>query len=173
MKFQETKIKGVYLIGLEKKEDSRGFLARTWCQEEFESHGIDFTLLQGYVTYSYKKGTMRGFHYLTVPEKKLTKVTKGSVYEVVIDIRPKSPTYKKWEAFTLKDTDYKMLYMEPGIAHAILTLEDNTELMSMYSPAYFPGNEGGIRYNDPNFGIEWPVEIVAVSDKDMSWADFK
>ena len=172
MKFIETKIKGVYLIELEKKEDERGFLARTWDVNEFKENGIDFNILQGYITSSVKKGTMRGFHYLKVAEQKLTRVTKGAVYEVVIDIRPKSSTYKKWQAFTLKDTDYKMFYAGPGIAHAILTLEDNTELMSLYSPAYVPGNEGGIRYNDPAFNIKWPVEVQQVSKKDMSWEDF-
>ncbi len=172
MKFIETKIKGVILIELEKKEDERGFLARTWDKEQFAQNGIDFTIMQGYVTSSLKKGTMRGFHYLKVPEQKLTRVTRGSVYEVVIDIRPKSPTYKKWQSFTLKDTDYKMFYAGPGIAHAILTLTDNTELMSLYSPAYASGNEGGIRYNDPAFNVKWPIDVKSVSKKDSSWEDF-
>lgn len=172
MKFIETKIKGVYLIELEKKEDERGFLARTWDIDEFAKNGIDFNILQGYVTSSSKKGTMRGIHYLKVPEQKLTRVTKGSVYEVVIDVRPNSETFKQWQAFTLKDTDYKMLFVGPGIAHAILTLEDNTELVSLYSPAYTPGNEGGIRFNDPAFNIDWPIEVQHVSEKDLSWGDF-
>lgn len=172
MKFIETKIKGVYLIELEKKEDERGFLARTWDVNEFKKNGIDFNILQGYITSSIKKGTIRGFHYLTIPEKKLTKVSKGSVYEVVIDVRPKSSTYRQWEAFILKDTDYKMLYVGSGIAHAILTLEDNTELMSLYSPPYAPGNEGGIRYKDPAFDIKWPISVEIVSEKDRSWEDF-
>lgn len=173
MIFTDTKIKGVFLIELEKKEDDRGFLARSLDYEEFSKAGIDFSIEQGYITCSKKKGTIRGFHFLKVPEKKLTKVIKGSVYEVVIDVRPTSPTFKQWEAFAIKDSDYKMLYMEPGIAHAILTLEDNTELMSLYSPAYSPGNEGGIRYNDPILTIPWPTDIMHVSDKDMSWEDFK
>lgn len=173
MKFIETKIKGVYLIDLEKKEDERGFLARTWDIDEFKQNGIDFNIMQGYVTLSLKKGTIRGFHFLRIDEKKLTRVTKGSVYEVVIDVRKDSLTYKQWEAFSFKDVDYKMLYMGPGIAHAILTLEDNTELMSLYSPEYSPGNEGGIRYNDPAFNIDWPIEIKHVSEKDLSWGDYK
>lgn len=173
MKFIETKIKGVILIELEKKEDERGFLARTWDIDEFKEKGIDFNPLQGYITRSVKKGTMRGFHYLKVPEQKLTRVTKGMVYEVIIDLRSNSRTYKQWEVFTLKDTDYKLLYAGPGIAHAILTLEDNTELMSLYSPAYKVGNEGGIRYNDPAFNIGWPIEVKHVSKKDLSWEDFE
>jgi dTDP-4-dehydrorhamnose 3,5-epimerase len=172
MKFTETKIKGVYLINLEKKEDDRGFLARTWDVGEFKRNGIDFDILQGYITHSVNKGTMRGLHYLKVPEQKLTKVIKGAVYEVVIDVRPDSKTFRKWEAFTLRDTDCKMLYVCPGIAHAILTLEDNTELMSLYSPSYVSGNEGGIRYNDPAFNIKWPIEVKHVSEKDKSWEDF-
>jgi len=173
MKFNTTSIKDVLLIDLEKREDTRGFLARTWDQKAFAENGIDFSLLEGYVTRSNKKGTMRGFHYLKIAEQKLTRVLKGSVYEVVIDVRPDSPTYKNWEAFTLHENDYKMLYMGPGIAHAILTLEDATELMSLYSPAYAPGNEGGIRYDDPTFSIEWPISIEHVSEKDTSWEDFK
>lgn len=172
MKFTKTKIDGVYIIDLEKKEDERGFLARTWDHEEFAQKGIDFAITQGYIACSKKKGTIRGFHYLKVPEQKLTRVIKGKVFEAIIDIRPDSKTFKQWEAFTLKDTDYKMLYMGPGIAHAILTLEDNTELMSLYSPSYSPGNEGGIRYDDPSFNIPWPIEINHVSEKDKSWEDF-
>ncbi len=173
MKFIPTKINGAFIIELEKKEDERGFLARTWDHEQFAQNGIDFNILQGYITRSNKKGTMRGFHFLKVPEQKLTKVIKGSVYEVIIDVNPKSPTYKKWQAFELKDSDYKMLYIGPGIAHAILTLEDNTEFMSLYSPLYAPGNEGGIRYNDPAFKINWLIPVEHVSKKDLSWPDFK
>ncbi len=170
MKFTKTKL-GAYIVELEKKEDERGFLVRTWDKQVFKDIGIDFEPVEGYVTTSKKKGTMRGFHYLTVPEKKLTRVLRGAVYEVIIDLRSDSSTYKQWEAFTLKDTDYKMLYVGSGIAHAILTLEDNTELMSLYSPEYSPGNEGGIRYNDPAFNIPWPIPAEFVSEKDRSWAD--
>ncbi|MBI2028295.1 MAG: dTDP-4-dehydrorhamnose 3,5-epimerase family protein [Candidatus Levybacteria bacterium] len=173
MKLIKTKIKGVLLVNLEKKEDERGSLTRVWDASEFKKNGINFNMQEGYVTHSISKGTMRGIHYLKVPEQKLTKVVKGKVYEVAIDIRPDSKTFRKWEAFTLKDKDNKMLYMGPGIAHAILTLEDNTELTSLYSPAYVPGNEGGIRYNDPSFNINWPIPITKVSKKDLSWEDFK
>lgn len=173
MKFTKTKIDGAYIIDLEKKEDERGFLARTWDHEQFAQNGIDFAIMQGYITSSNKKGTMRGLHYLKVAEQKLTRVIKGSVYEVIIDIRPDSKTFKQWETFTLKGTNYKMLYVGPGIAHAILTLEDNTELMSLYSPVYASGNEGGIRYNDPAFNIPWPIDVTKVSEKDLSWEDFE
>lgn len=173
MKFIKTKINGVYLIELEKKEDERGFLARTWDARQFKQNGIEFNIEQGYVTHSLKKGTIRGFHFLKVAEQKLTRVIKGSVYEVIIDIRPDSKTFKQWDAFILKDTDYKMLFIGPGIAHAILTLEDNTELLSLYSPEYSPGNEGGIRFNDPGFDITWPTSIEIVSEKDKSWEDYK
>ncbi len=172
MKFNKTSINDVFLIDLDKKEDERGFLARTWGVKEFSDAGIDFNLQEGYVTNSKNKGTIRGFHFLKTSEKKLTRVLRGSIYEVVIDVNPKSPTFKKWQAFTLKAEDYKMLYMGPGIAHAILTLEDSTELMSLYSPAYAPGNEGGIRFDDPSFVIPWPINITYVSEKDTLWEDF-
>lgn len=173
MKFIKTKIEGAYVIELEKKEDNRGFLARTWDHQEFSQNGIDFVISQGYITRSVKKGTMRGFHFLTVPERRLTRVTKGSVCEVIIDVRPDSKTFKKYEIFTFKDTDHKMLYIGPGIAHAILTIKDNTELLSLYSPRYNSGNEKGIRYDDPSFNIKWPIRITKVSKKDLSWEDFK
>ncbi len=173
MKFNKTKIGGVFLIDLEKHEDSRGFLTRIYGDSEFKECGIDFTITQSYITKSNKKGTIRGFHYLKVPEKKLTKVLRGKVFEVVIDIRPKSKTFKQWETFELKGSDYKMIYMDPGIAHAILTLEDDTEFMSLYSPEYSGENEGGIRYNDPTFNINWPIGIKHISVKDSSWENFK
>ena len=173
MLFKESNLKGTYLLELEKKEDARGFLARTWDAAKFRENGINFVIEEGYITRSLKKGTIRGFHYLKTAEQKLTRVLKGSVFEVVIDVRPESKTYGSFFALTLKDSDYKMLYMGPGTAHAILALEDNTELMSMYSPAYAPGSEGGIRYNDPAFNIPWPIPISNVSEKDMKWEDFK
>lgn len=173
MIFTKTKIDGAYIIDLEKKEDGRGFLARIWDAGQFAQNGIDFAIMQGYITSSNKKGTIRGFHFLTIAEQKLARVIKGSVYEVIIDVRPDSKTFKQWEGFSLKDTDYKMFYVGPGIAHAILTLEDNTEFMSLYSPGYRPGNEGGIRYDDPAFNIPWPIEVKYVSEKDKSWEDFK
>ena len=172
MIFSRTKL-GAYIIELEKREDERGFLARTWDKEQFKDIGIDFDPVEGYITMSKHKGTVRGLHYLTVPEKKLTRVLRGGVFEVIIDLRSESPTYKQWEGFTFKDSDYKMLYMTAGFAHAILTLEPTTELMSWYSPAYKPGLERGIRYNDPTFYIKWPIPVQHVSKKDLSWEDFK
>lgn len=172
MIFTKTKL-GVYIVGLEKKEDERGFLARTWDKEAFRDLGIDFEPVEGYVTLSKKKGTMRGLHYLTVPEKKVTQVVKGSVFEVVVDVRPESLTYKQWEGFTFSHSDYKLLYLEPGFAHAILTLTDETELSTFYSPRYSPGVERGIRHNDPAFSIKWPIPVEAVSEKDKNWPDFE
>ena len=172
MKFNKTKIDGVYVIDLEKRQDDRGFLARTWGSLEFKDKGIDFDPVQGYITLTKKKGTIRGIHYQKVAEKKLTRVTKGGVFEVVIDLRPELPTFKKWEGFNLFDSDYKMLYIPPGCAHAILTIKDNTEFISFYSPPYDSLNERGIRYNDPSFDIKWPIEVQHVSDKDLAWEDF-
>lgn len=173
MIFKQTKLSGVYITELEKYKDERGFLVRMWDKEVFRDTGIDFEPVEGYVTLSKQRGTMRGLHYLTVPEKKLTRVLRGAVYEVIVDINPNSSTYKQWEGFTFRDRDYKMLYLPSGFAHAILTLSDNTELMSLYSPSYAPGDERGIRYNDPAFDIKWPIEVRHVSKKDLSWEDFK
>lgn len=175
MKFIKTKFSGVFVVKLEKNEDKRGFLARWWEKEEFLKHGVDLEMVQGYISYTKKKGTIRGLHYM-VPsslEIKLTKVLKGSIYEVLVDLRRDSPTFKKWHGFRIKESDFRMLLIPRNFAHAILTLEDNTEFITLYSPEYDSKNEKGIRFNDPQFKFRWPINVKHVSDKDLSWPDFK
>lgn len=174
MKFIQTSIPGTYTIRLDKHEDGRGFLARTWDKKEFSEHEISFDLLQGYTCTTLKKGTVRGFHFLVPPheETKLTRVTRGSLYEVVIDLRPNSPTFKKWFGVTLKASDYTMFVIPPGCGHAVLTLEDNTEYIAYYSTYYKAASERGIRHDDPLFAIKWPIPVTIVSQKDRSWPDY-
>jgi dTDP-4-dehydrorhamnose 3,5-epimerase len=173
--FTETKLKDSYILEIKKMEDARGFFGRSWCQKEFEEHGLVPCVVQANVSYNKKKGTLRGMHYQIAPyeETKLVRCTRGALYDVIIDLRPDSPTYKQWLGVELTADNYKMLYVPKGFAHGFITLEDNTEATYQVSQFYTPGAEGGIRYNDPLFGIEWPVEVTVISDKDKSWANYE
>ncbi len=175
MKLIPTKITGCFLITLEKHVDERGFLARCYDKQVFLKNDIKFNPVEGYTCFTGKIGTLRGFHYLAAPhrETKLTRVIRGSLFEVVIDLRRNSKTYKQWFGVTMKASDGKMLLIPPGCAHAILTLEDDTEYLSLYSPPYEPSVERGLRYNDPLFKITWPIKISHVSEKDLKWPNFK
>ncbi|HXV42374.1 MAG TPA: dTDP-4-dehydrorhamnose 3,5-epimerase [Anaerolineae bacterium] len=174
MIFHETKLKDAYIIEIEKREDERGFFARGWCQHEFEAHGLVPRIVQANISYNKKRGTLRGMHYQIAPyaETKLVRCTRGALYDVIIDLRPASPTYKQWLGVELTAENYKMLYVPEGFAHGFITLEDITEATYQVSQFYTPGAEGGIRYDDPAFGIKWPVEVQVISAKDQSWPDY-
>lgn len=174
MKFIPTKIKDCYIIDLEKKEDDRGFLTRVFDKEEFGKLGIVMDIVQGYLSRTKKKGTVRGIHYQIPPlsEYKLTKVVKGAIFEIVIDLRKDSKTYMQMEEFEFKDADYEMLIIPPNCGHAILTLEDNTEFINFSNKPFTPQFESGIRFDDPTFNINWPIAVTTVSDKDRSWESF-
>lgn len=175
MKFIKTKIKDCFVIEFEKRKDDRGFLARTFDGEAFKQMGIHFHLEQGYVSFSKKKGTMRGIHYQVPPlaEYKLTRVTEGSIYEIVIDLRKGSPTHGVIEGFEFKADDYQMLIVPPNCGHAILTLEDNTEFINFSDKPFTAEFERGIRFDDPKFNISWPIPVEIVSEKDKSWETYK
>jgi dTDP-4-dehydrorhamnose 3,5-epimerase len=175
MKFIETKIRGAYVIELEPREDDRGSLVRTWDKAEFERHGIDIDLVEGYASYTNRKGTLRGLHYQAEPyaEAKLTRCTKGSFFEVVLDLRPESGSYGRWIGLAFAESENRMLYVPPMCAHAILTLADGTELVNFSSRPYAPECERGVRYDDPRFNIRWPIEVTSVSAKDAGWEDFR
>ena len=174
MIFTETKLKDAYIIDINKLEDQRGFFARGWCQREFEEHGLIPTVVQANISYNKKKGTIRGMHYQVSPyeETKLVRCTRGALYDVIIDLRPDSPTYKQWLGVELTAENYKTLYVPKGFAHGFITLVDNTEAYYQVSQFYTPGAEQGIRYDDPAFGIEWPVEVQVISDKDKNWNNY-
>lgn len=174
MIFTETKLNGAYTIEMEKLGDSRGFFARAWCTKEFEAHGLSTWLVQANVSYNKKKKTLRGMHYQVAPyeETKLARCTRGAIYDVIIDLRRESPTYKQWIGVELTSKNYKMLYVPKNFAHGFQTLVDDTEVTYQVSQFYAPGCEQGIRYNDPAFGIEWPLEVQVISDKDASWPDY-
>jgi dTDP-4-dehydrorhamnose 3,5-epimerase len=172
--FTETKLPGAYLIDIEKRADQRGFFARGWCQKEFEAHDLIPRVVQTNISLSKRKGTLRGMHYQVAPyaEAKLVRCTRGALYDVIIDLRPDSPTYMQWLGVELSAENYKMLYVPEGFAHGFQTLVDNTEVTYQVSQFYTPEAEGGVRYNDPAFGIEWPLEVQVISDKDQSWPDY-
>jgi dTDP-4-dehydrorhamnose 3,5-epimerase len=175
VKFHKTELDGAYIIELEKIQDNRGFFARTWCQKELDEHGLAAKVAQANVSYNATAGTLRGMHYQVAPyeETKLIRCTRGSLYDVIVDLRPDSPTYKKWLGVELTADNYKMLYVPAQFAHGFITLEDNTEAIYFVSEFYTPGAEGGLRWNDPAFAIDWPREPAVISDKDANWPDYK
>jgi dTDP-4-dehydrorhamnose 3,5-epimerase len=187
MIFTETKLRGAYVIEIEKHEDERGFFARSWCQKEFEAHGLNPRLVQCNISFNNKKGTLRGMHYQAAPyeEAKLVRCVRGSIYDVIIDIRPDSATYCQWIAVELAapsllplahrsqlTAQYRMLYVPEGFAHGFLTLEDNTEVFYQMSEFYAPEYARGFRWNDPVFELEWQHEALIISDRDKKYSDF-
>lgn len=173
MIFTETKLSGAYIIDLEKRGDSRGFFARSFCQDEFERHGLVNKVVQTNVSLSKHQGTLRGMHYQESPyaETKLVRCTQGAIYDVIVDIRPESPTFKQWIGVELSSSNHRMLFVPQHFAHGFMTLVDDSEVTYQVSQVYHPGSERGIRYNDPALGIVWPQEVKVISDKDASWPD--
>ncbi len=175
MLFHETKLKGAFIIEPERVEDERGFFARTWCKREFETHGLNQNLVQCNISFNKKKTTMRGMHYQVAPHKetKLVRCTKGAIYDVIIDLRPDSHTFKQWISVELTSENRKMIYIPEDFAHGFLTLEDNTEVFYQMSEFYAPECARGIRWNDPAFSIKWPVEVRVLSNRDQNYPDYK
>ena len=176
MIFKKTQLKDAFIIQAEKLEDERGFFARTWCKSEFETQGLNTRLVQVNVAFNKKKGVLRGMHYQVTPyeETKLIRCTKGAIYDVIIDLRESSPTYKQWMGVELTQDNYRMLYVPEGFAHGYQTLEDNTEVSYQVSQFYAPDSEKGVRWDDPTFNIKWPeVEERIVSEKDQMWSDYR
>lgn len=174
MTFHETELAGVFEIRLEKMVDERGFFARTWCQKEFEDQKLNVNLVQCSVSFNRRKGTLRGIHYQAVPheETKIVRCTRGAIYDVVVDIRPQSPTFKNWIGVLLTADNRDMLYVPEGCAHGFLTLEDDTEILYQMSEFYNPGSARGIRWNDPRFQVAWPQQPEVMSERDRTYPDF-
>lgn len=174
MKFIKTRLEGAFLIEPERLEDKRGFFARTWCKREFEDNGLNTNLVQCNISYNKQKGTLRGMHHQVYPseEVKLVRCTSGAIYDVIVDIRPGSPSYKLWIAVELSAENRKMIYIPGGFSHGFMTIEDDTEVFYQMSAFYAPEYARGIRWDDPAFGIEWPKEIAVISEKDKSYPDF-
>jgi dTDP-4-dehydrorhamnose 3,5-epimerase len=176
MIFAETRLHGAYVVDLEPREDERGFFARVWCADEFAERGLSTELAQCNLSFNHRKGTLRGMHFQVEPheEVKLVRCTRGAVFDVIVDLRPDSPTWKHWIGVELTAENRRALYVPKGFAHGYQTLMDGTETFYQVSTAYAPGAEGGVRWNDPAFGIEWPhPDRPLISDKDLAWPDYR
>lgn len=175
MIFEELVLEGVFKIQLEKIEDERGFFSRSWDKIEFEKHGLNTKIIQSNISFNKNKGTLRGLHYQISPyeEAKLIRCNQGKIYEVMLDLRKESKTYKQWDSIELSQNDYSLLYVPEGFALGFQTLEDNTELIYQMSEKYVPESARGINYKDPEFNIKWPLEIKRISERDSSFEFFK
>lgn len=175
MIFTETKLAGAYLIQPELKTDERGFFARVWCQQEFQAQELESNLVQCNISYNKIKGTLRGMHYQITPyqEVKLVRCTQGAIYDIIIDLRPDSPTFKQWLGIELTASNRYLLYIPKGFAHGFQTLTDDTEVFYQMSQFYQPEAARGIRWNDPSFDLSWLVPITIISEKDKHYPDFK
>jgi len=176
MIFTQTKLPGSYIIDLEPHHDERGFFARAWCEGEFTEHGLNPYIKQCNISFNPKKGTLRGMHYQADPygEVKLVRCTKGKIYDVIIDIRIDSPTYKQYLAVELSEDNRRMLYIPEGFAHGFQTLTDNVEVFYQMAQSYVPGSARGIRWNDPLFKIEWPeISNRIISERDEQYLGYE
>lgn len=176
MKFIKTKLDGAFIVEPELAKDERGLFARLWCQKEFSNNGLNPNLAQISIAFNHKKGTIRGMHFQVSPneEAKLVRCTSGAIYDVIIDLRPASKTYKQWFSTEIVAESYKMIYVPEGFAHGYQTLEDNTEVVYHMSQFFSPEHYSGVRWNDPVFKIKWPSpENVIISDKDKNHPNFQ
>ncbi len=171
MDFLETSLKGAFIIGIERREDSRGFFARTFCQREFEAHGLKPLIAQANLAFNHKRGTLRGMHFQYPPaaETKLVRCTRGAILDIIVDLRPESPTYLQHVAVELSEDNHLGLFVPERFAHGYQVLRDSTETSYQVGEFYTPGAEGGLLFSDPRLGIEWPLPVSAISDKDGLW----
>ena len=171
MRFTETSLKGAFIVEPDRIEDERGFFARTFCRQEFEKHGLNPNLVQCSVSFNTKKGTVRGMHYQVKPheEVRLVRCTRGAMYDVVLDLRADSPTFKHWVAVELTAENRKIAYVPEGFAHGFQTLEDDTEVFYQMSEFHHPECARGVRWDDPAFGIKWPIPNPIVNDRDRTF----
>jgi dTDP-4-dehydrorhamnose 3,5-epimerase len=174
VKATPTALQGAYILELQPIMDSRGFFARSWCQQEAEQLGLNPRVVQCNISFNKRKGTLRGMHYQVAPheEAKLVRCTMGSLFDVILDLRPESSTYLKYACVILSASNRKMLYVPEGVAHGYQTLEDGTEVFYQMSTFHAPECARGVRWNDPAFGIEWPDDERIISERDRNYADF-
>ncbi len=174
MNFEKLPLKDAYVVIPELIEDSRGFYARALCEKEFSANGMSMKIVQSNISFSKKKGTLRGMHYQEAPhlETKIVRCTQGAIYDVIVDMRVDSPTYKQWHGVELSSENRKTLYIPGGFAQGFMTLRDDTEVTYNVTEFYHPESERGIRYNDPAFKIRWPTQPSVISDKDRTCPDF-
>lgn len=171
MMFTEGSVAGAWLVEVERRVDERGFFARTHCVAEFEAHGMTAAFRQSSVSFNTRRGTLRGMHYQARPhaEAKLVRCTAGAVFDVIVDLRPSSPTYRRWYGTELTASNRRALYIPEGVAHGFISLTEDTEILYMISVDYEPGSARGIRWNDPAIGIMWPLQPTTISARDASY----
>lgn len=171
MIFKETKLAGAFVIDLERREDERGFFARAFCQKEFEQHGLKPMIAQANIASNRKKGTMRGMHFQYPPaaETKLVRCTRGAIIDIIVDLRPESPTFLQHISVELNADNQRALYVPERFAHGYQVLRDNTDTSYQVGEFYTPGCEGGLMYNDPVLSLKWPLPVAVISDKDKAW----
>ncbi|HWV51990.1 dTDP-4-dehydrorhamnose 3,5-epimerase [Pseudorhodoplanes sp.] len=171
MIFNETKLKGAFVIELERREDSRGFFARGFCQNEFQAHGLKPTVAQGNIASNIRKGTLRGMHFQYPPaaESKLVRCTRGAIYDIIVDLRPESPTYLQHFGVELNEDNQRALYVPERFAHGYQTLTDKTDTSYLVGEFYTPEAEGGLLYNDPSLKLHWPLPVSVISEKDQKF----
>jgi dTDP-4-dehydrorhamnose 3,5-epimerase len=171
MIFTETRLKGAFIVDVERREDSRGFFARAFCQREFAEHGLKPAIAQESLAWNGRKGTLRGMHfqYPPVAETKLVRATRGSLLDVIIDLRPESPTWLQHITVELTADNHRALYVPERFAHGYQTLEDGTEAIYQIGEFYTPGSEGGLLYSDPRLNLRWPLPVAEISPKDAAW----
>ena len=174
MKFTETKLKGAFVVELTKLTDERGFFARSWCKQEMEAHGLKTNIVQINTSLSLKKGTLRGMHYQKHPyeETKLVRCTRGAIFDVIVDLRKDSPTFKQWFGIELNENNHTMLYIPEKFAHGFITLTDNCEITYLNTQFYHREVSMELRYNEPEFNIIWPLPVSLISEKDKNAPDF-
>jgi dTDP-4-dehydrorhamnose 3,5-epimerase len=175
VKFTPTLIQGAFLVHIEPIEDERGFFARTWCREEFSRQGLSPDLLQSSVSFNRSRGTLRGMHYQVAPhqEAKLVRCTMGTIYDVIVDLRPDSQTLRRWIGVELSAVSRRMLFIPEGLAHGFITLQDDTEVLYQMSGAYHAESARGVRWDDPAFAIRWPTAPRLISERDRTYPDFE
>jgi dTDP-4-dehydrorhamnose 3,5-epimerase len=169
--FTETKLKGAFIIDLERRQDSRGFFARAFCEKEFQAHGLKPFIAQANIAHNHKKGTLRGMHFQYPPaaETKLVRCTRGAILDIIVDLRPESPTYLQHIAVELNEDNQRALYVPERFAHGYQVLRDNTDTSYLVGEFYTPEAEGGLRYDDPRLGLRWPLPVSVISEKDQKF----
>ncbi|NTW03327.1 MAG: dTDP-4-dehydrorhamnose 3,5-epimerase [Oscillochloris sp.] len=175
MFFTSTELEGAYIIDLQRFEDNRGFFACTWEASAFERHGLVSQLVQTNLSYNRTRGTLRGMHFQHTPyaETKLIRCVRGAIVDIIIDLRPGSPSYKRWISAELTAENRRAIYVPEGFAHGFQTLVDDVEVIYQVSQIYTPSAASGVRYDDPAFGITWPLPVSEISPKDLTWAVFE
>src|SRR3954449_6991241 len=171
MIFTETKLKGAFTIDLERREDSRGFFARAFCQNEFEAHGLKKVIAQGNLAYNHVKGTVRGMHFQIPPaaETKLVRCTRGAILDIIVDLRPESPTFLQHISVEMNEDNQRALYVPERFAHGYQVLRDNTDTSYQVGEFYTPSAESGLRHDDPRLGLKWPLPVSVISPKDQAF----